>query len=152
MENKQFTVWDRSHRWCLFCNSSQQKVIKICVIQVVRQPLRVSLPLFWFKASSRTFSQITKNPNYSSTCLSGRYVTDATNLTEKYDSEGYIDFPVAKFGVYHNHKPEKVNSTTSVTIRISRVTDKYLGNDTDCLSQKNANSRECQGVYSQPTT
>ena len=65
-----------------------------------------------------------------------------TNLTEKYDSEGYIDFPVAKFGVYHNHKPEKVNPTTSVTIRISGVTDKYLGNDTVSLrrmpTQENA--------------
>ena len=59
------------------------------------QPLRVSLLLFWFRASSKSFYQITKNLNcsfetnkHSNNCLSGRYVTDGADLTENYDSEG----------------------------------------------------------------
>ena len=32
---------------------------------IMRQPLRVSLPLFWFLVSSKSFYQITKNPNCS---------------------------------------------------------------------------------------
>ena len=66
------------------------------------------------RASSRIFYQITKNPNCSFeenkhssarlTCLSGRYVTDGANLTRKYDSEGYIDFSVAKLGFVINLK------------------------------------------------
>ena len=137
---KRFPVQDRSQRR-LLCNSSQQTVIKICEIQVVRQPLRVSLPLFWFRASSKSFYQITKNPNcsfetnkHSNNCLSGRYVADGEDLTGNYDSEGYIDFSVAKFGVCY--KSEKVNPTTSETIGISGFTDKYRGNDTVSLRRK----------------
>ena len=32
---------------------------------MVRQTLQVSLPLFWFRASSKSFSQITEKPNCS---------------------------------------------------------------------------------------
>ena len=96
--------------------------------RVVRQPLRVSLPVLWFRASPKSFYQITKNPNcsfetkkHSNNCLS---FTDGVDLTENYDSEGYIDFSVAKFGVCH--KSEKVNPTISETIRISGVTDRGM--------------------------
>ena len=51
-----------------------------------------------------------------------------------YDSEGYIDFSVAKFRTCH--KSEKVNSSTSKKIGISGVTDKYRGNDTVSLRRK----------------
>ena len=54
--------------------------------------------------------------------MSGRYFADGKDRTENYDSKGYIDFSVAKFGVCH--KSEKVNPTTSETIGISGVTDK----------------------------
>ena len=137
---KQLSVQDRSQR-CLLCNSSQQTVIKTREIQVVRQTLRVSLPLFWFRATFKSFYQITKNPNCffetnkcSNNCLSGRYITDAADLTGNYDSEGYIDFSVAKFGVCQ--KPEKANLTPSETVGISGVTDKYRENDTVSLRRK----------------
>ena len=58
---KWLLVQDRSERRLLW-NPSQQTFIKICEIQVVRQPLRVSLPLFWFRASSKSSYQITSNP------------------------------------------------------------------------------------------
>ena len=87
---------------------------KICEIQVSRQPLRVSLPLIWFRAGSKSFYQITKNPNctfdtnkHSNNCLSGRSVTDAADLTRNYDSEGYIGFSVAKPGVCPTLHPVK---------------------------------------------
>ena len=51
-----------------------------------------------------------------------------------YNSEGYIDFSVAKFGLCH--KSEKVNPTTSETIGISGVTGKYRGSDTVSLKRK----------------
>ena len=103
------------------------------------QPLLVFVPLFWFRASSKSFYQITKNSNcsfetnkHSNNCLSGRYVADGEDLAGNYDSKGYFDFSIEKFGVCH--KPEKVNHTTSETIGISGVTDKYRENDT--VSQK----------------
>ena len=137
---KRFPLQDRSQRH-LLRNSSQQTIINICEIHVVRQPRRVSLSSDWFRANPKSFYQITKNPNcsfgtnkHSENCLSGRYVTDGADLTENYDSEGYIDFSVAKFGVCH--KSEKVNSTTSETIGISEVTDKYRGDDTVSLRRE----------------
>ena len=137
---KRLPVQDRSQRR-LLCNSSQQTVIKICEIQVVRQPLRVSLSLLWFRVSSKSFYQITKNPNcsfetnkHSNNCSSGGYVTDGVGLTGNYSSKGYIDFSVAKFRVCH--KFEKVNLTPSKTVGISGVTDKYSGNDTVSLRRK----------------
>ena len=79
----------------LTLDSSQQTVMKICEIQVVRQPLRVSLPLSWLRTSSKSFYQITKNPNrsfetnkHSNDCLSGQYVSDGADLIRNYDSEG----------------------------------------------------------------
>ena len=109
--------------------------------QVVRQPLRVSLLLFWFRASSKIFYQITKNPNcffetnkHSNNFLSGRYVADGENLTGNYNSKGYIDFSVAKFRVCH--KSEKVNLTFSEAIEISEVTDKYRRYDIVSLRRK----------------
>ena len=67
-------------------------------------------------------------------CLSGRYVADGEDLTGNYDSDGHINFSVAKFGVCH--KSEKVNPTTSETIGISGITDKYRENDSVSLRRK----------------
>ena len=97
--------------------------------------------LFWFKASSKSFYQITKNPNYSfetnehfNNCLSGQYVVDGADLKGNYDNEGYIYFSVAKIGVCG--KSEKVNPTTSDAIGISRFTDKYRRNGIGFLRRK----------------
>ena len=62
---KQFPIQDRYQRR-LLRNSSQQTIIDIGEIQMVRQPIWVSLPLFWFRANSKCFYQITKKPNCSS--------------------------------------------------------------------------------------
>ena len=104
---KRFPLQERSQRR-LLCNYSQQTVTKICEIPVLRQPLRVSLPLFWFKASSKSFYQITKNYNcsfetnkHSNNCLSRQYVAYGEDLTENYDRKRCIDFFVEKFGVCH---------------------------------------------------
>ena len=130
---KRFPVQDRSQRR-LLSNCSQQTVIKICLCFM-------PLPLFWFRDSSKRFYQITKNPHssfetnkHSNNYLSGRYVTDGVDLSGNYDSEGYIDFSVAKFGVFY--KSEKVNPTTSETTGISEATYKYRGSDTVSLRRK----------------
>ena len=111
--------------------------------------------LFWFKTSSKSFYQITKNPNYSfetnehlNNCLSGQYVVDGEDLTGNYDNEGYIYFSVAKVGVCD--KSEKVNPTTSDATRISRFTDKYRGNGIGFLSRKtnSCNSTMSGGLLS----
>ena len=102
---------------------------------MVRQPLRVSLPFFWLRASSKSFYQITKNHNcsfktdkHANNRLSRQYVPDLTDFTGTFDSEEHISFTVAKFGVCHNSG--KVNSSTSEKIGISGVTNKYRGNIT----------------------
>ena len=126
---------------CLKFLLEQNNFLRKIEAQVVRQPLRVSLLLFWFRASSKIFYQITKNPNcffetnkHSNNFLSGRYVADGENLTGNYNSKGYIDFSVAKFRVCH--KSEKVNLTFSEAIEISEVTDKYRRNDIVSLRRK----------------
>ena len=121
---KWFHVQNRSQRRLLL-NSFQQAIIKICEIQVVKQPLRVYLPLFWFRTNSTSFHQITKNLNNN--CLSRRYVTDEVDLTRSCDSEGCIDFSAAKFGV--SHESGIVNSSTSEANGIYGVADKCRGND-----------------------
>ena len=62
---KRFPIQDRYQRR-LLRSSSQQTIIDMGEIQMVRQPIWVSLPLFWFRASSKCFYQITKKPNCSS--------------------------------------------------------------------------------------
>ena len=73
---------------------------------------------------------------HSNNRLSGRYVTNRADLTWNYDRKEYINFSVAKFEVCH--KSEKVNSSTSETIGVSGVADKYRRNDS--VSRREINS------------
>ena len=70
------------------------------------------------------------------------------DLTGNYDSEGYVNFSVAKLGVCY--KSKKVNLTTSESTGISRVTDKYRGNGTGSLRRKfySYNSTMSRGLLS----
>ena len=122
---------------------------------MVRQTLRVSLPLFWFRTSSKSVYQSTKKPNCSfetnkcsNNCLSGRYITDVVDLTENYDSEGYIDFSVEKFGVCHKYEKSILQSVKEL---------EFLGLQINTEEEKLSPSegklthiiQQCQEVYSQ---
>ena len=57
---KRLLVQNRSQRH-LLCNSSQQTLIKMCKIQVVRQPLRVSLLCFGLGPAPKVFTKLLKS-------------------------------------------------------------------------------------------
>ena len=47
----------------IFFSSPQQKLTKTCQISVVRQAIRIYLPTFWTRSSSKNFYKIIKSPN-----------------------------------------------------------------------------------------
>ena len=51
---------DRSQGGIVF-SSPQQKLSKVCQISMARQPIRVSLPMFWTRANSKNFYKIIKS-------------------------------------------------------------------------------------------
>ena len=57
-----FPMQDRSQGG-MFFSSPQQKLSKVCQISMVRQHIRVSLPLFWTRASFKNFYKIIKSSN-----------------------------------------------------------------------------------------
>ena len=57
----QFAMQDRSQGG-IFFSFPQQKLSKVCQISMVRQPIRISLPMFWTRASSKNFDKILKVP------------------------------------------------------------------------------------------
>ena len=46
----------------IFFSSPQQKLSKVCQISMVRQHIRISLPLFGLKPASRIFTKLLKVP------------------------------------------------------------------------------------------
>ena len=58
-----FAMQDRSEG-SVFFSFPQQKLTKVCEISMVRQPIRIHLPMFWIWASSTNFCKIIKSPKY----------------------------------------------------------------------------------------
>lgn len=54
----QFSMQDRSQR-DIFFSSRQQKLTKVCQISMVRQPIQISLPVFW---TPNFFTKLLKVP------------------------------------------------------------------------------------------
>ena len=102
--------------------------------------------------------QITKIPScsfetnkHSNNSLSGRYVTDAAGLRGNYDSEGYTDFSLAKFGfVIHLKKsilhPMKQLEFLGLQINTEEKTLPLSDEKLTHIIQ------QCQDVYAQPRT
>ena len=50
---------------CIFFSSIKPCIQKICLVSLVREILRVSLPLFWTRPSTKNFYKITQNSSFS---------------------------------------------------------------------------------------
>ena len=148
---------DRSQRR-LLCNSSRQTVIKICEIQVVRQPLRVSLTLFWFRTSSKSFYQITKNPNCSfetnnhlNNCLSRQYVTMRRTLQKIMKVRDTLISLLQNLGFDINLKKSILQPVKQFEFLGLQINTEEM---TLCLSEEKLTHiiQQFQEVYSQPRT
>ena len=58
----EFAIQNRSQGG-IFFSSPKQKFSKVCQISMVRQPIPISLPMFWTRASSKNFYKIIKSSN-----------------------------------------------------------------------------------------
>ena len=154
---KRFPVQDGSQR-PLLCNSSQQTVIKICEIQVVRQPLRVFLPLFWFRASSKGFPQITKNPNCSFETINIRIIVYRDDmlmmgrtLQEIMTTRDTLIFLLQSLGFV-------ISLTKSILQPAKQLEFLGLQINTEVMTLSLSGEKlthiieQCQAVYSQPRT
>ena len=100
-KNSQKFVW---FQWS--CNLDE--FLCLCfglLISMVMQPWRISLTMFWTRASSKNFYKINKSPNclletgqHSNHYLSRRYVATGEDVTRNSHCKRHNDFSIATFG------------------------------------------------------
>ena len=118
----------------IFFSSPQQIRSKVCQISMVRQPIRISLPMFWTRASSKNFYKIIKSPNcsletgqHSNHCLPRRYVANGEDVTRNSHGKRHTDFSIATFGFCD--QPQKISPAPCETNGVSGLGNRYREND-----------------------
>ena len=134
-----FAMQDRS-QGDIFFSSPQQKLSKVCQISMVRQPIPISLPMFWTRASSN-FHKIIKSPNcpletgqHSNHYLPRRNVANGEDVTRNSHGKRHIDFSVATFGFCD--EPQKISPAPCETNRVSGLINRYRENDFHSFREK----------------
>ena len=108
----------------MFFSSPQQKLSKVSQISVVRQPIRISLPMFWTRASSKNFYKLIKSPNWpleagqhSNHYLPKQCLANGEDFTR--DSHGKRHISIITFGF--SDQPQKISPAPCETNRVSWV-------------------------------
>ena len=106
---------------------------KVCQISMVRQPIRISLPMFWTRVSSKNFYKIIKSPNWSletgqhsNHYLPRRYVANGEDVTRNSHGKKHIDFSIATFGFCD--QAQKISPAPCETNRVSGLSNRYREN------------------------
>ena len=89
----------------IFFSSPQQKLSKVCQISMVRQPISVSLPMFWTMA--KNFCKVIKSSHHpletgqhSNHYLPRPYVANGEDVTRNSHGERDIDICIITFGFF----------------------------------------------------
>ena len=135
-----FAMQDRS-QGRIFFSFPQQKLSQVCQISMVRQPVPISFPIFWTRASSKNFCKIIKSPNcpldtgqHLNHYLPRRYVANGEDVTRNSHGNRHIDFSIATFGVYD--QPQKISPAPCETNRVPGLSNRYRENDFCSLREK----------------
>ena len=128
-----FAMQDRSQGG-IFFSSPQQKLSKVCQISMFTQPIPISLPMFWTRASSKNFYKIIKSPNcpletgqHLNHYLPKRYVANEEDVTRNSHGNRHIDFSIAIFGFCD--QPQKISPAPCEANRVSGLSNRYREND-----------------------
>ena len=140
----------------IFFSSPQQKLSIVCQISMVRQPVRISLPMFWTRASSKNFYKIIKSPNcsletdqHSNHYLPRRYVANGEDITRNSHCKRHINFSVAILGFVINRKKSVLHHVKQMEVLGLVIDTEKM---TFTLSEKKLKhmSQQCQEIFKQP--
>ena len=136
----QFAMQGRSQGG-IFFSSPQQKLSKACKISMVRQPIPISLPMFWTRTSSNNFYRIIKSLScsletgqHSNNYLPRRYVANGEDVTRYSHGKRHVDFSIATFRFCD--QPQKVSSAPCETNRVSGLGNRYRENEFRSFREK----------------
>ena len=140
----------------MFFSSPQQKISKACQTSIVRQSIRISLPIFWTRTSSKNFYKVIKSPNcsletgqHSNHYLPRQYVTNWEYLTRNSHGKRHIDFSVATLGFVINRKKSVLHHVKQMEVLGLVIDTEKM---TFTLSEKKLKhmSQQCHEILKQP--
>ena len=139
-----------------FFSSPHQKLSNVCQISIVRQSIRISLPIFCTRASSKNFYKIVKSSNrpletgqYSNHYLPRQNVANGEDVTRNTHGERHIDFSITTFGLCY--QPPKASPSPWETNRVFGLSNRYMEMNL-ALPEKKHVSQQCQEIFTQPKT
>ena len=118
---------------CILLHPNRREFQKVSSISVVRELVRVSLPVLWFGSSTENFCKIVKSSHfyltqdqYKNNNLSRRYAANGAYIRGNNDESGHSNLPLAASGICH--KLGKVCVNTSEGDRIFGSQHKFHNN------------------------
>ena len=130
------------HERCIFFSTTSSILKKICQIFIIRESLRVPLPIFWLWPSTSNIYKTFKSPyisteanKYSSDNIPPRYAFDGTNNGGNFNVQRYNRLPSASSGFHFEH--EKINFESSSRDRFSWSDSKLCEDDNFIARTKN---------------
>ena len=99
-KNSRNTSHQTGHEGCIFLSTTSSILKTICQIFMIREPLRVPLPMFWLRSSNSSICKTFKSPYISTEA--NKYLSD--NITRRYAFDGINK--AGNFNVLrYNHLP-----------------------------------------------
>ena len=130
------------HEGCILYSATSSSIEKICQISLVREPLRVPLPLFRLRSSTANIYETVKSSNfsaeankYSSYHIPRRYVVVGSNNGGNFNVQRYNNLPSATSRVYPQYGEIPFESCSRN--RIPWCVSRFGKNDTFITSTKN---------------
>ena len=131
------------HEGCLLYSTTSSSIEKICQIFLVREPLRVPLPLFRLRPSTTNIYETVESSNisaaadkYSGYHIPRRYAFDGSNNGGNFNVQRYDNLPSATSRVYSEYG--EIPFESSSRDRISWCDSQFSKNDTFTTSTKNS--------------
>ena len=130
------------HEGRLLLHTTRQTLQEIHKVHVLRQPIRIHLPLLWLRSSTPNIYKalegadrpFTENQHKDHN-LFRRHAPDESNNRGVINEQGHCDFSVATPRVCD--KSEKINPGSETGDRVFRINSKFQGHDSIINSRKN---------------
>ena len=130
---------------------------KICSVSLVRETLRVSLPLFWNRPSSKNFHKITQNssfsvasPEHTNYNLLGRHVADRLYNRRNVNDQGHGNLSSSTTRVCTEFKEISVDTYTEN--RVLRGDSRFINHDHVSSREESLKSSEAVSRTSSENT
>ena len=142
---------------CVLFSSIKSCIQKVCAVSLIREALRVSLPLFWTRPSAKNFYKISQNSSFSVASpkdtnynLLGRHVVDSPYNWESVNGHRHSNLPSSTARVCTEFKDISVDTHTEN--RVLRDDSRFINHDTLSTKEESLNSEAVSGTSLENTS